>query len=569
MIRRNNKRVWLAILGVFVLVFSITFLAQKINDRNVGAVNFGAFDAGYIISDFQMTNYNSMNESQIQAFLKSKNACNDTRTWLTGNNVGHYSESTPYSWHVAGGHYVCMADENINGESAAHIIWQAAQDYRINPQVLLTVLQKEQQLVADTLPNSIQYRSAMGYGCPDTAPCSPAYAGFRNQVRNAAAMFREVMDGGWSNYPVGQNYVQYSPNAACGGSIVNIQNRATSALYRYTPYQPNAAALSVSMGVEVSCGAYGNKNFYGIFENWFGGITWDGWPALSVVLSNNRVAAESTDQGLTYRTHIENYGWLDWEDGGYMSGTAGYGARVEGLQIELAGGLKGIEYRSHVQDIGWMGYVADGDLSGTTGEAKRIEAVQIRLTGEVARRFDVYYRTHVQDVGWTAWSKNDEVSGTTGESKRIEAVQIKLVVKDLGLGPEYIGHVQDMGWLDWVDDAEQAGTTGLARRVEAIKIKLPAELVNDGDISYQVHVQDVGWMDWKKNGEQAGTTGLARRVEAIKIQLSDGLATRYDVYYRVHVQDVGWMDWKKNGEQAGTTGLARRVEAMEIELVAK
>ncbi|MBR3172518.1 hypothetical protein IKF21_01190 [Candidatus Saccharibacteria bacterium] len=566
---RRDKRMWLAVLGVFALVFGVTFLIQKINDRDVDAANMGAFEAGYIISDFQMGNYNSMNEAHIQAFLKSKNNCNDTATWKSGNNVGYLSETAPYSWHVAGGHYVCMADENFNGESAAHIIWQAAQDYKINPQVLIVLLQKEQGLVTDTFPNSVQYRSAMGYGCPDTAACSTQYYGFKNQVRNAAALFRTVLDGGWTNYPVGNNYVRYNPNAACGGTTVNIRNRATSALYRYTPYQPNGPALSSSYGGGDGCSAYGNRNFYSYFEDWFGNIKWDGWQDLSVVMSHNRVAKENTDQGLTYRTHIEHYGWLGWVSGGAMAGTAGYNARVEGLQIKLTDGLTGIEYRTHVQDVGWTDYVADGVLSGTTGQSRRVEAVQIRLTGEIAKRFDVYYRTHVQNIGWTSWVKNDVVSGTTGKSLRVEAVQVKLVLKDLNMGPEYVGHVQDIGWMNWVDDARIAGTTGQSKRVESIKIKLPKEIEENDGIQYRVHVQNIGWMNWVKSGELAGTTGRSLRLEAIQIKLSDELATKYDIYYRVHAQDYGWMKWVKNGEQAGTTGQSKRLEAVQIELVKK
>ena len=54
--------------------------------------------------------------------------------------------------------------------------------------------------------------------------------------------------------------------------MINIQNRATSALYRYTPYQPNAGALAAGYGT-APCGAYGNRNFYQYFEDWFGNIT--------------------------------------------------------------------------------------------------------------------------------------------------------------------------------------------------------------------------------------------------------------------------------------------------------
>ncbi len=267
--KRVDRRAWYLGLGVFVMIFAFTFLLQKYSEDEAGAANLAGFDAGYIISDFQMSNYNSMSEAQIQSFLKSKNSCDDTQTWRTGNNIDRLSETTPYSWHVSNGHYVCMADESFGGESAAHIIWQAAQDYRINPQVLIVLLQKEQGLVTDTLPNSVQYRSATGYGCPDTAACSSKYYGFKNQIRNAAALFRDVLDGGYTNYPLGNNYIKYNPNAACGGSIVNIKNLATSSLYRYTPYQPNAAVLS---GGSDACSAYGNRNFYSYFEDWFGGI---------------------------------------------------------------------------------------------------------------------------------------------------------------------------------------------------------------------------------------------------------------------------------------------------------
>ena len=39
------------------------------------------------------------------------------------------------------------------------------------------------------------------------------------------------------------NYIQYNPDAACGGSWVYIENQATASLYNYTPYQPNQRGL--------------------------------------------------------------------------------------------------------------------------------------------------------------------------------------------------------------------------------------------------------------------------------------------------------------------------------------
>lgn len=273
-VRRRDHRIWYLVGGVFVAIFLFTFLTHLFKNQaeEADAVNVANFDPGYIISDYQMSNYKSMNETEIQRFLKTKNSCNDTNInkYTMGEKVSYFSESMPpRTWHVTNGHFVCLADEDFNGESAAHIIYKAARDYEINPQVLIVLLEKEQSLITDTFPHSGQYRSATGYGCPDTAACSSKYYGFRNQVRNAAALFRTVLNGGWTNYPLGNNYVQYNPSASCGGSVVNIRNLATSALYRYTPYQPNAATLG---GWNDGCNAYGNLNFYKLFENWFGGI---------------------------------------------------------------------------------------------------------------------------------------------------------------------------------------------------------------------------------------------------------------------------------------------------------
>lgn len=277
-IRRSN-RICYILLWIFVGVALFSFLMHGKTIREAEAASLAGFDPGYIISDWQMGNYNSMSENDIQRFLTSKNSC------ATTSYPGLYGAT----WHYENGHFICLSEERFGnndgeigfqyGESAAHIIWQAAQDYRINPQVLLVLLQKETGLITDPIPNNYDYRKATGFGCPDTAACSSKYYGFKNQIRNAAALFRTVLDGGWTNYPLGNNYIQYNPNAACGGSVVNVRSLATSALYRYTPYQPNAGALAAGYGT-ASCGAYGNRNFYLYFEDWFGGINGEGYTSM-------------------------------------------------------------------------------------------------------------------------------------------------------------------------------------------------------------------------------------------------------------------------------------------------
>ena len=281
--RRRDRRIKYVVLGVFAAVVSLTFLLGRLRSNDADAASLANFDPGFIISDYTMSNYNSMTQAEIQSFLTRKNPCSnsdyDYYLSLTANNPGVY-------WHWKDGHFVCISEELFGegttigeGKTAAQIIYETAQEYRINPQVLLVLIQKESSLITDPIPNNYDYRAMTGFGCPDTAPCDSKYYGFKNQIRKAAWLFREVLDGGWTNYPVGENYIQYNPNSGCGGSIVNVKNLATSALYRYTPYQPNAGAIAAGYGTAY-CGAYGNRNFYLYFEDWFGGITNQTSPSL-------------------------------------------------------------------------------------------------------------------------------------------------------------------------------------------------------------------------------------------------------------------------------------------------
>lgn len=266
-LKLSKKNYSIIIVSLFLfLTFGFSFLSHQ----NSSAAVVG-WNAGNIISDVTFTNKDTLSTSQIQLFLNSKvQACD---TW--GEQTSEFGGGTRRQWAEARGYYApytCLKDYVENGKSSAQIIYEAAQEFAINPQVLVVLLQKEQGLVTDTWPTSIQYRSATGYGCPDTAPCDSQYYGLTNQVRWSARMFRSIMNAspGWyTPYVVGNNFIQYSPDSSCGGSNVTIQNRATQALYNYTPYQPNQGALDADWGTAY-CGAYGNRNFFLYFTNWFG-----------------------------------------------------------------------------------------------------------------------------------------------------------------------------------------------------------------------------------------------------------------------------------------------------------
>ncbi len=278
-----------------------SLLTHQTSDATVNG-----WQAGNIIGDGVFTNKNTMNANTIQSFLVSKVPSCDT--W--GTQTSEYGGGTRRQWAEAHGYsapFTCMRDYSENGKSAAQLIYDASQKYSINPQVLLVLLQKEQGLVTDTWPLSIQYRSATGYGCPDSAACDAQYYGLTNQLEWAAKMFRAIMNDSptwYTPYVLGNNTIKYNPDSSCGSSNVYIQNRATQALYNYTPYQPNQGALNADWGT-APCGSYGNRNFYLYFTSWFGstrdvfvGLTDPRWMRLKVDAYKKNTGTGENVEGL-------------------------------------------------------------------------------------------------------------------------------------------------------------------------------------------------------------------------------------------------------------------------------
>jgi hypothetical protein len=224
------------------------------------------FNAGNIISNDTFFNSAAMSPDSIQAFLNEKVVnCAGTNGQSC---LKTYSQNTTDKAADA----YCSALSGRASELASSIVYRVGQACGINPQVLLVMLQKEQGLVQSTAPTATQYKIAMGYGCPDTAPCDTAYYGFYNQVYNAAHQFQRYTktSSSWSYQPGRNNNIYYHPNAVCGTKSVYIENQATANLYLYTPYTPNQAALNAGYGTGDSCSAYGNRNFYLYFTDWFG-----------------------------------------------------------------------------------------------------------------------------------------------------------------------------------------------------------------------------------------------------------------------------------------------------------
>lgn len=153
--------------------------------------------------------------------------------------------------------------------------------------------------------------------------------------------------------------------------------------------------------------------------------------AVRVIKNSNN---NTNSKLVSYRTHLQDFGWGNYVQSGQTSGTVGKAKRLEGIQIKLDPSISGgIQYKTHIQDIGWQAWKSNNELSGTTGKKKRLEAIQIKLTGAAATQYDVHYRVHSQDYGWQAWTKNGQSAGTQGLAKRLEAIEIKLVPKNTPL----------------------------------------------------------------------------------------------------------------------------------------
>jgi hypothetical protein len=235
------------------------------------AATGAAFDPGYILSDDVLSDSRSLTEEQVQAFIAEQApgcAFTSATTCLRA-----YHSALPSRPASDGGE--CAALEGAPGGAlASRIVFRVARACHINPKVLLVMLQKEQGLITTVSPTYRAYRVAMGYGCPDSAACETEFYGFAAQVYRAAKQLRNyLLDPGYWRYRVGPVAVQFSPRAACGAEVVNIRNPATAALYNYTPYQPNAAALANPRGQGDECSSYGNRNFWVFFTEWFGSPT--------------------------------------------------------------------------------------------------------------------------------------------------------------------------------------------------------------------------------------------------------------------------------------------------------
>jgi len=189
------------------------------------------FNPNFLISDEEMQYKDAMSVKDIASFLKEKG--------------GYIADIMTPDW------------EGVP-RTTAEIIFNAAQEYIINPKYLLVKLQKEQSLVTDTDPTQKQLDWATGYGVCDSCsmddPKIQKYRGLGKQIDHAAGIMRWYYDNAAE-----QTWIK-APNQVYNidGQSVVPANQATAFLYTYTPH------------------IQGNQNFWKLWQNWFDQVYPDG-----------------------------------------------------------------------------------------------------------------------------------------------------------------------------------------------------------------------------------------------------------------------------------------------------
>lgn len=201
------------------------------------------FNRANVISNFQMFDYNSMTESQIQAFLVEKDsylANYKTLGWPINCDTKTGSDKSN-----------CQVMKNMK---ASKIIYSAAQRYKVNPKYILVMLQKEQSLIGLKNPKQKRLDWACGYAVCDTCklndPAIQKYKGFGKQVDNGTGIMRwysdnssyEFVKSSGRSYPIDRQNIKF-------------KNQATANLYTYTPH------------------IAGNYTFWRVWQRYFGDPT--------------------------------------------------------------------------------------------------------------------------------------------------------------------------------------------------------------------------------------------------------------------------------------------------------
>jgi hypothetical protein len=259
-------------INVFLLIIAFVFALAPFSTS--AQVAEPVFNPAHVISDAVMNDYNSMNIGDIQRFFQEK--------------------GSTLSWYIT-------ADYEGNLKTAAEIIYMAAQQYQVNPKLLLAFLQKEQSLITSTAPTQNRYDWAMGYGVCDSCryddPKIQKYKGFGKQVDCAAGAMRFYTENA-NTY----GFIRKAgETVTISGENFTIQNQATANLYTYTPH------------------IHGNKLFFTLYNRYFGNPLGDNNVVVAPTVSTSPIVVAPPAQ-TQYKVQVLDKGQSEiWSNEGEIA----------------------------------------------------------------------------------------------------------------------------------------------------------------------------------------------------------------------------------------------------------
>ena len=290
---------------------------------------------------------------------------------------------------------------------------------------------------------------------------------------------------------------------------------------------------------------------------------------------------------VTYRTHVQNFGWQDYVSDGELSGTQERSLRLEAININLGEQFPNlnIKYQVHAQSIGWQEWKENGEMAGTEGRGLRLEAIRIKL--ETTDDYSVRYRAYIQNIGWQDWKEDGEIAGTEGESLRLEAIEIQIIKKEKR-GLLHIDSPENGSTLYSPKEITVSGWKMSNVHNSKIEAYLDDEKLDSNKITYKARQDVIDAITGYGTSSENQTPGFEFSIDAesleetthnIKIfllsqsgeqiqgyQLTFTIDNDLHVEYKTHVQNFGWQDNVYDGNLSGTEGRALRLEAINIDL---
>lgn len=138
----------------------------------------------------------------------------------------------------------------------------------------------------------------------------------------------------------------------------------------------------------------------------------------------------------------------------------------------LSDGLEnnGICYRVHAADKGWLPTACNGSFAGTMGESRTLYAFQIWSNRPGVQ---VCYSGYFSNIGWQSERCDSDMAGTLGQSdKGLQALKIRLAARPGSETLSYQGHVGGIGTMPSVGENQVIGQPGSGRQLQAFAVTM-------------------------------------------------------------------------------------------------